>query len=286
MLKNAAAKGEIVDDEAVACTTWTAWRKKVDLWRVQQNKVMPHLWTQTSSSKETDFAANLATQSGNQSDDDDDDDDQYIDEVPSSSTTAKNTVSNEILGLPSDLNAAERKEFEVEVLAEYELRLRIGQAFDLLDDVRHAVKHLAAYIEDKRHTGHTTKDNMRSNNISKFSRAHCQRVAKRYNYVFDRLVALRTHPPGRCDPDYHLQRINLDKDLTIVNLKVAREKTDSQREGSWIWWAFEDAMESTPASAAGKRKKGGKQAETQPKDPEDNPSSWCTYTVAIPLHPH
>lgn len=284
MLKKAATKGEIVDDEAVPCTTWNAWRKKVDLWRVQQNKVMPHLWTQTSLSEETDFAANLATQSGDQSDDDDDD--QYIDEVPSSSTTAKNTVSDEILGLPSDLSAAERKEFEVEVLAEYELRLRIGQVFDLLDDVRHAVKHLAAYIEDKRHAGHTTKDNMRSNNISKFSRAHCQHVAKRYNYVFDRLVALHTHPPGRWDPDYHLQRINLDKDLTIVNLKVAREKTDSQREGSWIWWAFEDAMESTPASAAGKRKKGGKQAETQPKDPEDNPSSWCTYTVAIPLHPH
>lgn len=271
----------------MACTTWKAWRRKVDVWRVQQNKLMPRLWTQTSSSEDADLAAALATQSadgGDNEEDDEDDSDQYVDNGPSS-TTAKASTSEEVLGLPSDLNAAERKEFEVEALAEYELHLRIGQAFDLLEDVRQAVKHLAAYIEEKRHAGHTTKDNTRSSDISKFSRAHCQRVAKRYNHVYDRVLALRTRAPVKSDPDYHLQRINIDKDLTIVNLKVAREKSDSQREGSWIWWAFEDAMESTPASAAGKRKKGGQQVETLAKDPVDNPSSWCTYAVADPSHP-
>ncbi len=292
VLKKAAKSGEIVDDNAVACTTWQAWRKKVDSWRVVQNRLMQGLWSHRSSSEDAELAAN-AHHTQDHADDEEEDED-YIDvDAPAPSAAASTTgnvattCSQEVLGLPSDLSSAERQEYQVEVLGEYEHHLRVGQAFDLLDAVRQAVKHLAAYVEEKQEAGHTTKDNMRSADISKFSRAHCQRVAKRYNYVYDRILALRTHPPGKSDPSYHLKPIDLMQDLTITNLKVAREKGDSRRSGSWIWWVFEDAMETTPAQAAKKRRKDkqDKQAaqakeadedEDEDED-EDDPLSFRMY---------
>lgn len=287
-LQKAAAQGEMVDDGAVACTTWKAWRKKVDAWRVQQGTLMPGLWTQASSAPDSDISATIAPNTDVSDDEDDlgddpdDADDQYIDDDPSaSSMTVKASTSEEILGLPSDLNADERREYDVELLAEYEYRLCIGQAFDILEEVRQAVQHLAAHVEEKKHAGHTTKDNMRSADISKYSRAHCQRVAKRYNYVYDRMLALRTQPPSTTDPAYHLKRIDLSQDLTIANLKVAREKGDSKQFGSWIWWAFENAMDSTPASAAGKRKKAGDNPKPQAQDTAEDSTTWCAYSRPV-----
>ncbi len=74
-------------------------------------------------------------------------------------------------------------------------------------------------------------------------------MARRYNYIYDRLLALRgeTLTIDPSDPASRLRRIDLTKDLKIANLKVAREQGDRHRSGSWIWWVFEEAMD--PAAA-------------------------------------
>ncbi len=134
-------------------------------------------------------------------------------------------------------------------MADYEFWLHVGQAFDQLDKVRKAVKHLAAYIEEKKENAHGVANKTKSHDITKFCVSYCQRVAHRYNHIYDWLLALHgeTLTIDRTDPALCLRRIDLKNDLKIVNLKVARELGDRQRSGSWIWWAFKEAMD--PAAA-------------------------------------
>ncbi|KAH9852418.1 hypothetical protein C2E23DRAFT_730482 [Lenzites betulinus] len=182
------------------------------------------------------------------------------------SSETRTTSHREVLGLPSDFTATERSSLELEVLAEYELNLRIGQVFDQLEAVRQAVKHLAAYVEQKKELGHTTKDNMRSNDISKFARVHCEQAARRYNYIFDRIKVLQNSASPVLDdpssPASQLCRIDYQSDLTITNLKVAREKGDSRHSGSWIWHAFEAAADSAQAQRRSKRLQASAQTDT------------------------
>ncbi|RDX54393.1 hypothetical protein OH76DRAFT_1341277, partial [Lentinus brumalis] len=157
-----------------------------------------------------------------------------------------------ILGLPSDFSQEDRKIYELELLADYEFWLHVGQAFDQLDKVRKAVKHLAAYIEEKKENAHGVANKTKSHDITKFCVSYvsyCQRVAHRYNHIYDWLLALRgeTLTIDRTNPALRLRRIDLKNDLKIANLKVARELGDRQRSGSWIWWAFKKAMD--PAAA-------------------------------------
>ncbi len=51
----------------------------------------------------------------------------------------------ELLALPLDFTSYEVDAYELKVLAAYELKLRIGLAFNLLGDVCEAVKHTAAH---------------------------------------------------------------------------------------------------------------------------------------------
>ncbi len=159
--------------------------------------------------------------------------------------TPKSPRSREVIGLPSDFSASEIKKFELRLLAQYELKLRIGQAFDQLDIVRQSVKNVAAFVDEKKATAQGARDNMRANTKNKNATSLRDRHARRYNHIYDRIVALRTSlglSSDPSDPGSNLQRIDLVKDLTVANLRVAREQGDSKRSGSWIWSVFEEAM--------------------------------------------
>ena len=73
---------------------------------------------------------------------DDDDDEDYDEEATPAalqlSSTSADSVATpaEVLGLPSDFTAEERDKYDLKILAEYEVRIRIGQAFDQLEVVR------------------------------------------------------------------------------------------------------------------------------------------------------
>ncbi|KAI1782628.1 hypothetical protein LXA43DRAFT_905170 [Ganoderma leucocontextum] len=157
---------------------------------------------------------------------------------------ASTSSDEEVLGLPSDFNPDERKTYDIELLADYETQLRIGQVFDLLEKICEAVKHLSAFIEEKKEA-HAVADHVRSNDVTKYSVAYCQKLARQYNLNFDRLVTLRGQLStlGRSHPASRLQRIDLANDLKVANLKKAREQGDHTRSGSWIWSVFEDVMD-------------------------------------------
>ena len=56
---------------------------------------------------------------------------------------------HELLALPSDFTAKEIETYQIRVLATYELKLRVGLAFDLLREVRQAVQHSAVHLDEK-----------------------------------------------------------------------------------------------------------------------------------------
>ncbi|PIL27221.1 hypothetical protein GSI_10365 [Ganoderma sinense ZZ0214-1] len=132
------------------------------------------------------------------------------------------SADKEVLGLPSDFNPEERKTYNIELLATYETKLHIGQAFDTLEKICEAVKHLSAFIEKKKEA-HAVADHVRSNDITKFSIAYCQKLAQSYNRNFDRLLTLQgvLSTLGSSHPVSRLQRIDLANDLKVANLKKA-----------------------------------------------------------------
>ncbi|KAI0348881.1 hypothetical protein OH77DRAFT_1415874, partial [Trametes cingulata] len=147
----------------------------------------------------------------------------------------------EVLGLPSDFSAEEQSRHGFVVLAEYELKIRIGLAFDQLDAVRMAVQYRAAQLENK-------KKNLRSNKANAVAERHLQQaalrarvLAARYNANYTRISALRaTDYVARNDdtPGGRLRTIDVEKDLTIANMAAARTLGDSRVTGSWIWSWF------------------------------------------------
>ncbi|KAI1788507.1 hypothetical protein LXA43DRAFT_894466 [Ganoderma leucocontextum] len=208
---------------------------------------MPLLGISTSSTVHASTDAHPHSTASADTDSDSDEDDPDVTTADPSASS-----SSEVLGLPSDFPTDERNLYGLEILGQYEAKLRIGQAFDYLENLREAVKHLSAFIDEKKENSHAVADNIRSNDVSKYSVAYCQHLAKRYNHVFDRIIALcgDLKKLSRSDPASRLQRINLANDLKITNLKKAREEGDHARSGSWIWAVFEDAMDCVDVDSA------------------------------------
>lgn len=266
-------------------------------WRLEQAKFMPAIGMSPGTGSQTGTnpshispRAGEDSDSSDESDSDNDDNDSQL--ALHASTPA--STDDEVLGLPSDFNAEERKLYDIELLGDYETKLRIGQAFDLLEKIREAVKHLSAFIEEKKEA-HAVADHVRSNDITKFSIAYCRKLSQTYNSNFDRLVALRGLPStfGGSHPASRLQRIDFANDLTVTNLKKAREQGDHERSGSWIWTVFEDVMdcvdiqdtshqlldanETTAHSNVASEDRALKQVSGR----RTLYTTWCTYLCAI-----
>ncbi|KAI0348920.1 hypothetical protein OH77DRAFT_357638 [Trametes cingulata] len=146
------------------------------------------------------------------------------------------------LGLPSDFSAEERSDHELADLAEYELKIRIGLAFDQLDAVRMAVQHRAAQIENKKKNVRTSKANAVAERHIRQAAQRAIALTSRYNANHSRICALRAVDYVAWDDDTpggRLQAIDLEKDLTIANMATPRTLGDSRIAGSWIWSVFQ-----------------------------------------------
>ncbi|KAH9858372.1 hypothetical protein C2E23DRAFT_719354 [Lenzites betulinus] len=142
------------------------------------------------------------------------------------------------LGMPSDYTHEERNDFDIIKLAQYELQMRIGLAFDQLDAVRMAVKHRAAHIEHKRKHARGGKANTAAQGEIKKADMRARVLATRYNDNYVRITSLRPSDYAREDdttPGARLRIITPDHDLAIANMSTPRSLHDSQRSGSWIW---------------------------------------------------
>ncbi|KAI0361623.1 hypothetical protein OH77DRAFT_1500913 [Trametes cingulata] len=155
---------------------------------------------------------------------------------------ATSVPGDTILGLPSDFSRSERSAHGFDSLAGFELKIRIGLAFDLLDTIRLAVQHRAAQLEHKKKHVRTNKANAVAEEHIKQADLRAKHLALKYNANYDRILALRPQDYAADDDKSaggRLQRIDPNVDLTIANMAAARTQGDSRRTGSWIWSVFE-----------------------------------------------
>ena len=309
--RKAAKAGELIDEETLTDVTWSVWRKNADRWRADQAKYMPLLGVEAAETTISGRKDRADDNDDNSDDTDDDDDDDNNNNGMSSTTKATSSITpvarhDEVLGLPSDFSAEEITKYDLQLLADYEARIRVGQAFDQLEVVRRTVMHLSAFVKAKKDQAHARKENMRANITNRYSVVVRDDAARKYNSIYDCLVKLRPGLAGlsqdMSDPASYLRRIDIPGDLTITNMKAAREQGDRHRSGSWIWWAFEDVMsvvaatEGTTAMSArpntraarGSTSKGKARAHADPELDSGSDSkmtdttkytTWCTFTL-------
>lgn len=169
------------------------------------------------------------------------------DELPDVSFDEDNAADAEYdpcpdgLGMPSDYGVEYREENNLETLAEYELIIRVGLAFDQLDAVRMAVKHRAAHIDHKKKNARGSKANTLAQEEINDAALRAQILAVRYNINFGHVQALRPAGYDATTDASHgarLRRLEIDCDLTIANMQAPRTLHDSKRVGSWIWSVF------------------------------------------------
>ncbi|EIW59005.1 uncharacterized protein TRAVEDRAFT_123934, partial [Trametes versicolor FP-101664 SS1] len=146
----------------------------------------------------------------------------------------------EVLGLPSDFNASEIEHYSLNLLATYELKIRVGLAFDQLEEVRQSVRHASAFLDSKETHAQGTKEHTRANTKISKSRELSRRLADRYNHNVGCINTLRRilDPQGASsgsDMSSCLKLINKQKDLLISDLRAARTNGESKQSRSWIW---------------------------------------------------
>ncbi|GBE87373.1 hypothetical protein SCP_1100480 [Sparassis crispa] len=137
---------------------------------------------------------------------------------------------SEVLALPSDFSSSERQTFGLEILATFERRIRMGQAYDLLSAIKESLWHQGAFLSDKTKHVQGQKDNTRAQRMIQSVAKHTRSLARRYNHNRQRLIDLRMD-----DDDSPLRTIDLKKDLTIKNIRVAHSLGDSKEVRVWFW---------------------------------------------------
>lgn len=222
---------ELTDDATRSLpASLAAYCDKLKQWRALQPKIMPLL---SLSASDGDGSMSL---------DDDDDDDEGGEVV--------------VLGLPSDFNGAELKQYNLRLLATYELKICIGLAFDRLEEVRQSVRHGAVFLDSKKTHASGTKAHTRANTEIAAARRLTQRLADRYNHNFERISTLRLLLDSKSTADNvssRLQLINKKSDLSITSLHAPHTEGDSRRSGSWIWAVFETPPEAKKRQSSRKR---------------------------------
>lgn len=256
-----------------------AFNEKLKQWRSAQRKLMPLLHPPTDS--ESDVIALDAPE--------DDDDDEESGEA------------QEVLGLPSDFNASEIEHYSLNLLATYELKIRVGLAFDQLEEVRQSVRHASAFLDSKETHAQGTKEHTRANTEISKSRELSRRLADRYNHNVGRINTLRhiLDPQGASsgsDMSSRLKLINKQKDLLISDLRAARTKGESKQSGSWIWSVFEIPADAPKKRTSTRKRKQENTSSAQPEEPsvtaERDPewlrsgmcSSYVNSVGALTLH--
>ena len=180
----------------------------------------------------------------------------------------------EILALPSDFSSDELDTYELRPLGMFELKLRVGLAFDLLRDVRQAVQHSVVHLDEKKQHATSKKAHLREQSKIDVSRNLSYREAERYNHNFSRIQTLRqllSIPAAPNHMESNLRQINLKNDLKMVNLIAGRSRGDTSllAEGSWIW-----SVSSPPASKRVQPDRKGKAQDVSAE--EEAAPSWTT----------
>jgi hypothetical protein len=140
-------------------------------------------------------------------------------------------VEDQKLYFPSDFNLSERKELGLESLASCEAKLREGDAFDCLVDIRAAVKSISAMRLRKQKSDRGMTQHTQS--LAQIRGAEAVRDLKMLNYELTRqaLISMDIMDEGE---DSQFLKLT-EKDLERQPTESGRQLGDSRRSDGRLW---------------------------------------------------
>lgn len=135
---------------------------------------------------------------------------------------------NEKLELPSSFNAGCFQPFGISILARLEYDIRLGHAYDAIDDIRSAIHIYNPSSHEKRKQMFSQRSTTRAWAVLNSLKDNIRDCAKRYHLSFSVLLVLGLPQGSELKPirDHDLW----GKDLTSVS-----KQGDSKRKEPWYW---------------------------------------------------
>lgn len=230
-VRRAAAAASDLKEYRQVATARQSLREELDRLTFQREQLsLPNIPPTPSSLSNTDFLPDTA-----------DDDDEETFGWPETDT----------LIFPSTFNPDERKLHSLDGMADFELRLRVARAHELLDSVQMNLLHKFQAFTKKYKHELSQSFKTRLQDKMNLQQAVIRRIATEYNDNFSRLRSLGYQQDSS---KTGLQPINLETDLTMKPVgehrrkeDKAKEKGKSRKKESWIWRVGKAAVaESSP----------------------------------------
>ena len=150
----------------------------------------------------------------------------------------------EILMLPSFLNKQTRPSHDLEVLADVELALRKGQAYDALNKLRTSIRIWNYNFEFKKNEVRGQKQNTRAQRFLKTLHEDIKSAAATYRRARAALVHL-----GIPEDDIVFRPL-LDSELYLKNTTKPAKLGDNRKEDPWFWYVGRPGDESSSQNSS------------------------------------
>ncbi len=133
---------------------------------------------------------------------------------------------NDTLELPLSYNPFDRQKFNRDTLARFEYEIRLGHAYDAIDDPRNAIHIFNASAREKKTHVYGQQPGTRARGILSSLKDDIHECAKRYQLTYTNLLTLGL--PNNSE----LKPIN-DNDLWGNDMTSTRKQGDSRRKEPW-----------------------------------------------------
>lgn len=135
---------------------------------------------------------------------------------------------NETLELPSSYGIEQAQQYGLHALAQFESQLRLGRAYDAIDDLRTAIHLYNMGHHEKRNEVFGQRPNTRASAALRSLRQDIHDCARRYNSSYSALVALGLPKNSELKPIS-------EKELWGKDMTLTGRLGDSKRKEPWYW---------------------------------------------------
>ena len=160
-----------------------------------------------------------------------------------------------ILGLPSDVDSNRHEELELTDIAQLELKLWEGVAYDIITTLKEQIKFKKCFLAEKAKSVRGVRATTRTNQMTECTQKAMEVNADRYNFVRDRMLRLgmprdekRFQPIAKTD----LWMIDINAPRTRRNTKDSKGKGNKSEPWYWrIEWSSGSSEEKESWSVEG-----------------------------------
>ncbi len=135
---------------------------------------------------------------------------------------------DDTLELPSTYDATHHQQFGLATLAQFEYEIRLGYAYDAIDELRTAIHIYNVSSQEKQSQVHGQRPATRAWGIINGLKNDARECAKRYHLCYEALLALGL------SRDSELKPIT-DGELWGRNMTSMTKQGDSKRKEPWYW---------------------------------------------------